>query len=214
MVEQPSLQAPNTKLTRTVFFRSPASPGPSTHQRMCFTRVLQGHIALATVVFPRGTTGYQLDLLARTPLWKSGLDYRHGTGHGVGSFLNVHEGPHGISFRKSVVDHGLYAGAVVTNEPGVYLEDLDVGIRIESVLVVRKADTQFQFGGTQFFCFDTITVAPLQLELIDFALLSEIEAQWVRAYNQQVVDTLSHHIDQQDVIQWLHHHTGLVQNSK
>lgn len=201
-----------TDVTRTVFFRSPASPGPSTHQRMCFTRVLQGHIALATAVFPRGTTGYQLDLLARTPLWKSGLDYRHGTGHGVGSFLNVHEGPHGISQRLGSTAVPLQEGMVVTNEPGYY-EEGAFGIRIESVLVVRKADTQFQFGGTQFFCFDTITVAPLQLELIDFALLSEIEAQWVRAYNQQVVDTLSHHIDQQDVIQWLHHHTGLVQNS-
>jgi Xaa-Pro aminopeptidase len=103
-------------VTRTVHL------GASTeHQRRCFTRVLQSHIALDTAVFPAGTTGYQLDCIARMPLWKTGLDYRHGTGHGVGAYLNVHEGPQGLSLmRKSCDECGLQVGMTLSNEPGYY----------------------------------------------------------------------------------------------
>jgi Xaa-Pro aminopeptidase len=119
-----------TDITRTVHFGV-----PSERERRCYTRVLQGHIDLGAAVFPSGTTGYVLDVLARMPLYYDGLDYRHGTGHGVGAFLNVHEGPHAISFREGARKQPLLPGMLVTNEPGYY-EDGQFGIRIENVLEV------------------------------------------------------------------------------
>ena len=113
-----------------------------------YTRVLQGHIDLGLAVFPKGTTGGALDILARLPLFADGLDYRHGTGHGVGAYLNVHEGPHGISFREGSRKHSLAPGMLVTDEPGYY-EDGAFGIRIENVLEVVKANTKHSFGGTE-----------------------------------------------------------------
>ncbi|CEG83399.1 Putative Aminopeptidase P [Rhizopus microsporus] len=118
-----------TDVTRTYLF----SGEPSLFQKRAFTRVLQAHIAIDQAIFPEGVTGYQLDSVARQPLWKDGLDFRHGVGHGVGAYLNVHEGPHGIGSRKAYDQVPLQAGMIVTNEPGYY-KDRQFGIRIENVL--------------------------------------------------------------------------------
>ena len=171
-----------TDVTRTVKFGPPTD-----YERECFTRVLKGHIALASAVFPPGTSGPFLDCLARGSLWRAGLDYRHGTGHGVGAFLNVHEGPHGISStrrKNSVMETGLEPGMVVTNEPGYY-EEGKFGIRIENVMVVRKAETAYHFGGTQFYTFDTISLVPLQKALIDTSLLTAAEREWINDFHRQ-----------------------------
>jgi Xaa-Pro aminopeptidase len=118
-----------TDITRTFHFGTPTD-----HERRCFTRVLQGHIAIASAVFPSGTHGHSIDAFARQFLWMDGLDYEHGTGHGVGAFLNVHEGPHGIS--KQTRAQGIIPGMIVSNEPGYY-EEGKFGIRIESLVVAR-----------------------------------------------------------------------------
>ncbi|XP_015747248.1 PREDICTED: xaa-Pro aminopeptidase 1-like, partial [Acropora digitifera] len=125
-----------TDVTRTWHFGSPTK-----WQRECFTRVLKGHIALARAVFPNKTTGHRLDTLARMALWDTGLDYLHGTGHGIGSFLNVHEGPQSISYRSRENEASLEAGMMVTDEPGYY-EDGAFGIRIESVLLVKPIELE------------------------------------------------------------------------
>lgn len=113
---------------------------PTDEEKDAFTRVLKGHIQLDMLVFPANTSGLLIDCIARSALWKSGLDYRHGTGHGVGSFLNVHEGPHSISFRISSNLAGLKESMTVTNEPGFY-KDGAFGIRIENVLIIKKVNT-------------------------------------------------------------------------
>jgi Xaa-Pro aminopeptidase len=188
-----------TDITRTVHFGTATD-----HERHCFTRVLQGHIALDRAVFPAGTNGYQLDLLARAPLWRSGLDYRHGTGHGVGAFLNVHEGPHGISFRQSNLSVALQPGMTVTNEPGYY-EDGGFGIRIEDVMLVAEADTPHRFGGTQFLRFENITWAPIQTSLVDADLMSPEELQWLNDYNNASIERLSPLLDDA-AINWMRQH--------
>ncbi|RKP12010.1 putative aminopeptidase P, cytoplasmic [Piptocephalis cylindrospora] len=170
-----------TDVTRTLHFGTPTD-----RERRCFTRVLQGHISLDRAIFPPGTTGYSLDVLARAPLWKDGLDYRHGTGHGVGSFLNVHEGPQGIGFRPSLNEVALLPGMSVTNEPGYY-EDGAFGIRIESVLLVQEVETPTRFGhaGQSYLGFENITWVPIQRSLILPDLLSPEEKLWVDNYNQE-----------------------------
>lgn len=144
-----------TDVTRTVHFGA-----PSPWQRQCFTRVLQGHIALDTAVFPENLPGFALDAFARRSLWASGLDYRHGTGHGVGAALNVHEGPQGISPRFGNLT-GLQPSMVVSNEPGYY-EDGAFGIRIENLQVIVDAKTANRFGGTTFLGFERLTLVPIQ----------------------------------------------------
>ncbi|KAH9314181.1 hypothetical protein KI387_022808, partial [Taxus chinensis] len=140
-----------TDITRTVHFGK-----PSAHEKACYTAVLKGHIALDSAVFPNGTTGHALDILARAPLWKKGLDYRHGTGHGVGSYLNVHEGPHLISFKPHARNVALQASMTVTDEPGYY-EDGNFGIRLENVLIIKHADTNFNFGEKGYLAFEPVT---------------------------------------------------------
>lgn len=166
-----------TDVTRTVHFGTPTA-----HEIECFTRVLQGHIDLATAVFPAGTSGYQLDLLARSWLWRAGLDYNHGTGHGVGAYLNVHEGPHGISsyVRSDAVK--FEEGFTITNEPGYY-EDGNFGIRHENVLVVVKAKTDHSFGGKEFLAMESITFVPFQRNCIDKSLLTQPQIDWIDAYH-------------------------------
>ncbi|BBH06565.1 Metallopeptidase M24 family protein [Prunus dulcis] len=154
-----------TDITRTVHFGEPPS-----RQKECFTRVLQGHIALDQAVFPENTPGFVLDAFARSSLWKIGLDYRHGTGHGVGAALNVHEGPQGISFRFGNMTP-LQKGMIVSNEPGYY-EDHAFGIRIENLLVVKEVDTPNRFGGIGYLGFEKLTFVPIQAKLIDLSLLS------------------------------------------
>jgi len=174
-----------TDVTRTLHFGTPTS-----EQRRCFTRVLQGHIAIDTAVFPNGTTGYIIDTWARRYLWKEGLDYRHGTGHGVGHFLNVHEGPQGIGTRIAYNSTQLKPGMTVSNEPGYYA-DGDYGIRIENVVVVREAQTPNNFGNKGFLGFEHVTMAPIGRNLIDVSLLSGEERAWVDAYHSEVWEKVS-----------------------
>lgn len=166
-----------TDITRTLHFGE-----PTPWERQCFTRVLQGHIALATAVFPKGTTGHSLDTLARTGLWRGGLDYRHGTGHGVGSFLNVHEGPEGIASRPRAYVGGMQPSMTMTDEPGYY-EDGAFGIRIESVLVAKRADFDRTFGNVEFLDFEVLTCAPIQTKLVDPTLLAPSELAFLNHYN-------------------------------
>lgn len=174
-----------TDITRTVHMGEPTA-----HERACFTRVLQGHIAIATAVFPEGTTGHSIDSFARAALWKAGLDFMHGTGHGVGAYLNVHEGPQGIGLRPRPYTGGFREGMTMTDEPGYY-EEGAFGIRIESVLVVSKAETEHQFGGRQFLGFTNITLVPIQTKMVDAALLSDDELRWLNDYNAMCLEQVA-----------------------
>jgi len=168
-----------TDVTRTYHFGTPTA-----REKRCFTRVLQGHIAIDTAVFPKGTTGYLLDPFARAALWADGLDFRHGTGHGVGAFLNVHEGPHGIGTRIGFNDAPLQAGMTVTDEPGYY-EDGKFGIRIENVLLVKEAQTPNNFGNRGYLGFEHVTLVPIGHNLIDLDLLSPAEKKWLNDYHTE-----------------------------
>jgi Xaa-Pro aminopeptidase len=161
-----------TDVTRTLLRGEPTNKF-----KQHFTYVLKGHIALAQAIFPAGTTGHQLDILARQYLWQNGLDYAHGTGHGVGYYLCVHEGPQSISTRAN--DVALQAGMVISNEPGYYAEG-KYGIRIESlVLVVEK----MRSDGLQYLGFETLTKVPINEKLVDFTIMSEAEVAWLHDYN-------------------------------
>jgi Xaa-Pro aminopeptidase len=166
-----------TDVTRTI------ATGPAHARHIeCYTAVLRGHVGLAMQTFPTGTRGTSLDVLARAPLWEAGLDYRHGTGHGVGSFLNVHEGPHAITFRKVAHESPLEPGMLVTVEPGYY-EDGAFGIRIENVMVVERATLKNDFGGVGWLRLRPITLVPLEPRLIDVAALSNAERKWINDYH-------------------------------
>ncbi|MES2146609.1 MAG: M24B family metallopeptidase, partial [Pseudomonadota bacterium] len=171
-----------TDITRTVPIGE-----PNAEMRDRFTRVLQGHIAIATAIFPKGVRGSQLDSFARRPLWEAGLDYAHGTGHGVGSFLSVHEGPQRISpvgSSQAGGDEPLVAGMILSNEPGYYKAH-EYGIRIENlVLVVERpvAGAEKETLG-----FETLTFAPIDRRLVEVAMLSEKERAWLNDYHAEVL---------------------------
>lgn len=173
-----------TDITRTVHFGT-----PSARQKECFTRVLQGHIGVDTAVFPENTPGFVLDAFARASLWKIGLDYRHGTGHGVGAALNVHEGPQSVSARFGNMT-GLVSGMIVSNEPGYY-EDRAFGIRIENLLIVREEDTANRFGGVTFLGFERLTFLPIQAKMLDLELMSDQEIKWLNDYHAEVWNKVS-----------------------
>jgi Xaa-Pro aminopeptidase len=162
-----------TDVTRTI-----AIGKPSKEMIENFTRVLKGHIAIARAKFPIGTTGAQLDALARNHLWQAGLNYDHGTGHGVGSFLSVHECPCGISRS---VHQQLLPGMILSNEPGFYAEG-KYGIRIENLMLVEKFDEKF-------LCFKTLTLAPIDSKLIDFEMLTKPEKKWLEDYHERILET-------------------------
>ncbi|MGD9766495.1 MAG: aminopeptidase P family protein [Pseudolabrys sp.] len=174
-----------TDVTRTI-----AVGAPSAEMRDRFTRVLRGHIAIATAVFPRGTTGAQLDTLARLPLWQAGLDFDHGTGHGVGSYLSVHEGPARISKLGTVP---LERGMILSNEPGYYKTGA-YGIRIENLVLV-VAGPQPAGAEKTLDAFETLTLAPIDRRLIDPSMLSAAERGWIDRYHARVRDTLSPLVD-------------------
>ena len=161
-----------TDVTRTI-----ALGTPTAEMRERFTRVLKGHIALASARFPRGTSGSQLDVLARQFLWQAGLDYDHGTGHGVGSYLSVHEGPQRISKVPSRA--GLEPGMILSNEPGCYIEGA-YGIRIENLMAVRDSAVKPMLE------FETLTLVPIDRALIDPALLDAVDSGWLDAYHRRV----------------------------
>jgi len=160
---------------------------PTDEMRDRFTRVLKGHIALAAMKFPAGTTGHQLDAMARKPLWDAGLDYDHGTGHGVGSYLGVHEGPQRIA--KAPNDQALKPGMIVSNEPGFYKEGA-FGIRIENLIVVTPPKP-VSGGEREMMEFETITLAPINLDLIMADLLTDQERRWLNDYHARVRKTLA-----------------------
>jgi len=169
-----------TDVTRTM-----ALGEPTPEMRRHFTLVLKGHIALGRARFPKGTAGAQLDALARAPLWDAGLDYDHGTGHGVGSYLSVHEGPQRI-FRNGAAP--LEPGMIVSNEPGYYKTGA-YGIRIENLVLVREAE----IPGSErpMLEFETLTLAPIDRNLIDVAMLTPVERHWVDQYHARVYATLA-----------------------
>ena len=144
---------------------------------------------LETCTFPEGTTGFQLDAIARYQIWKSGLDYRHGTGHGVGSFLNVHEGPHCITFRISANDVPLKPGMTVTNEPGYY-EDNDFGIRIENIMLVKEVKGLKNFGDKKYFGFENITMVPIDIRLLDMDLLSQDDIKYINTFHKKCLELI------------------------
>jgi Xaa-Pro aminopeptidase len=180
-----------TDVTRTI-----AVGEPSAEMRDRFTRVLRGHIAIARAVFPDGTTGAQLDTLARQFLWQAGIDFEHGTGHGVGSYLSVHEGPARISKLGTTP---LKRGMILSNEPGYYKTD-GYGIRIENLELVTAAD----IAGAEkpMNAFETLTLAPIDRRLIDIAMLSEAERYWLNDYHARVNREVRASLDETDK-RWL-----------
>jgi Xaa-Pro aminopeptidase len=170
-----------TDVTRTL---AVGTPTPEMRDR--FTRVLKGHIAVATALFPTGTRGIQLDTLARQYLWEVGLDYAHGTGHGVGSFLAVHEGPQRITLpgsSQSGGDEPLAEGMILSDEPGYYKTG-EYGIRVENLVLVVKVDVPG--AEKEMLGFETLTLAPIDLALVDVAMLSAKERDWLNAYHARV----------------------------
>ena len=177
-----------TDVTRTVWI-GPGEPSAEVKDR--FTRVLKGHICLATQTFPVGTSGSQLDTLARQFLWQAGLDYAHGTGHGVGSFLAVHEGPQRIAKARggqAGTEQELFAGMILSNEPGYYKTG-EYGIRIENLVLVEKREIPGAEG--EWLGFETLTLAPIDRALVDRSLLSEAEVAWWNAYHAHVRKVLA-----------------------
>ena len=176
-----------TDITRTIPL------GPLTdEQKRVYTLVLKGHIQIELCKFPSGASGTQLDILAREALWREGLNYLHGTGHGVGSFLNVHEGPHQI--RMEWKPAPLVAGMTVTDEPGIYLAG-KFGVRIENTLLVTPYK-ETEFG--QFLQFDSLTLCPIDTSPIIVDMLLPEEISWLNTYHQRVFDTLSPHLTQEE----------------
>jgi Xaa-Pro aminopeptidase len=188
-----------TDVTRTIMVGEPTA-----EMRDRFTLVLKGHIALATARFPEGTIGMQLDSFARRPLWEAGLDYDHGTGHGVGSYLSVHEGPQNIS--KKPVMQALKPGMVCSNEPGFYKTGA-FGIRIENLVVVTEPE---DLGGERkMMGFETITLAPIDLNLVESSLLTDAERGWLNIYHARVRDTIGPLVDD-ETRKWLDRATRAI----
>jgi len=179
-------RAGTTDITRTI-----AIGTPSPEMRDRFTRVLKGHIALASARFPVGTTGSQLDVLARHALWQVGLDYDHGTGHGVGAYLSVHEGPHRISKMPNSV--ALQPGMIVSNEPGYYKTGA-YGIRIENLVAVKEVE--IAGADRRYLEFETLTLAPIDLACVETGLLTDAERQWLNAYHQRVRESVGPDVDE------------------
>ncbi|KAF2637659.1 putative Xaa-Pro aminopeptidase P [Massarina eburnea CBS 473.64] len=171
-----------TDTTRTLHFGE-----PSEIEKTAYTLVLKGNIALERVKFPKGTTGFALDVTARQFLWAEGLDYRHGTGHGVGSFLNVHEGPIGIGTRVQFSEVPLSVGNVISDEPGYY-EDGKFGIRIENMIMVKEVETKHKFGDKPYLGFEHVTLTPHCRKLVDMSLLNEDEKNFINSYHKEVWD--------------------------
>jgi Xaa-Pro aminopeptidase len=188
-----------TDITRTVVVGA-----STTDLRERFTRVLRGHIAIARAVFPEGTTGAQLDPFARQHLWEAGLDFDHGTGHGVGSYLSVHEGPARISKVGTVA---LKRGMILSNEPGYYMRGA-YGIRIENLVLVVEAAAVAN-AERPLNAFETLSLAPIDLRLVSPAMLTSAEIAWVNTYHARLREALSPHIDAQTQ-SWLERATGPI----
>ena len=188
-----------TDITRTFYFGS-----PTIKQRRDYTLVLKAVIRLTQTRFMKGSTGANLDIMARGVLWQHGIDYKCGTGHGVGICLNVHEGPQNFSQSHREVE--LKPGMVITNEPGVYREG-EYGVRIENIMKVVEVE-QNEFG--TFYGFETITLAPIATSMLDVTLLSQDEVDWLNHYHTQVYKALSPSLDAHDKT-WLQGATQMVE---
>lgn len=187
-----------TDITRTV------AVGPLTEQmKKDYTLVLKGHIAIATAIYPQGTRGSQLDILARKALWNEGLNYLHGTGHGIGHFLNVHEGPQNIRLNENPTT--LQIGMVTSNEPGLY-RDGEYGIRLENLVATKKEMTT-NFG--DFYSFETLTLCPFDTRPIVKELLTKEEVEWFNKYHKMVFDELSPLLDTNEK-EWLKNKTHAI----
>ena len=190
-----------TDITRTI-----CTGTPTAQQKRDFTLVMKGHIALATAIFPSGTTGHQLDVLARHFLWNEGLNYLHGTGHGVGHFLNVHEGPQSI--RLNHVPTPLKPGMITSNEPGLYRENVH-GIRCENLVLCVPAMESEEFG--RFLRFETLTLCPFDISLFDTSIMTQPEIDWVNNYHDRVREALAPQLDKPAEQEWLRAHTAHIE---
>ncbi|KAF8453789.1 putative Xaa-Pro aminopeptidase P [Terfezia claveryi] len=196
-----------TDTTRTLHFGEPTEM-----EKKAYTLVLKGHIALSRAIFPKSTTGIALDVLARQFLWAEGLNYRHGTGHGVGSFLNVHEGPIGIGTRPQYAEVSLAAGNVISNEPGYY-EDGAFGIRIENVVAVKETETKHKFDDRPYFAFENLTMVPMCKKLTDIGRLTTDEKQWLNAYHKDVYDKTKVFLEKNpQAMEWLERETAEIKD--
>ena len=188
-----------TDVTRTIWV---GPDQPTSEMKDRFTRVLKGHIAIALATFPEGTRGAQLDSLARAPLWQAGLDYAHGTGHGVGSFLAVHEGPQRIAKftgSQAGTDEPLLPGMIISNEPGYYKAG-EYGIRIENLVLVEGREIKGAEG--RYFGFENLTWAPIDKTLVDTSLLNRDELRWWNEYHSKVLEIVGPQLEG-DALAWV-----------
>jgi Xaa-Pro aminopeptidase len=183
-----------TDITRTLVVGDAGA-----EEKACYTRVLQGMIAISRLRFPKGLAGMHLDAFARRPLWEAGLDYDHGTGHGVGTYLCVHEGPQRLSRISGVP---LQEGMILSNEPGYYREGA-FGIRIENLIVVQPAAELAGADDREMLEFETLTWVPIETRLIEPALLTEAERSWINDYHAQVRNKVAPRLDEATAM-WLH----------
>ncbi|MBD2842996.1 aminopeptidase P family protein [Erythrobacter rubeus] len=198
--------AGTTDITRTVWINSAdGAAQPTAEMKDRFTRVLKGHIQIDQLIFPQGTNGGQIDALARQYLWEAGVDYAHGTGHGVGSFLGVHEGPQRIakpSGGQAGTSQELFAGMICSNEPGYYKAG-EYGIRIENLVLIVEQDIDGAEG--RYLGFEPLTFVPLDRTLIEKGLLTEEEIAWVDSYHEKVRALIAPQLDGEDLA-WLERH--------
>jgi len=183
----------STDITRTVHLGKPTA-----FQKETYTLVLQGAIGLANVKFPAGTYGRNIDVLARKALWDRGLGYKHGTGHGIGSFLSIHEGPSGIGTGRSPAsDVTLQAGMVFSDEPGYY-KNGEFGIRLETAIAVQPVELKYHnMKFKTFYGFEVLTLVPFDRNLINVEMLSQSELDWLNSYNKKIRDVMGKEIKSQ-----------------
>jgi Xaa-Pro aminopeptidase len=199
--------AGTTDITRTVWINTPEGSQPTAEMKDRFTRVLKGHIQIDRAVFPQGTNGGQLDVLARQYLWEAGVDYAHGTGHGVGSFLAVHEGPQRIAKPTSGqagTSAELHEGMILSNEPGYYKAGA-FGIRIENLVLTVERTIEGAEG--RYLGFDCLTWVPIDRRLIEKSLLTQSEVEWLDAYHARVREILSPQLEGEDLA-WVERETS------
>ncbi|XP_038047245.1 xaa-Pro aminopeptidase 1-like [Patiria miniata] len=194
-----------TDITRTFHFGD-----PKTKTKEAYTRVLMGHIDLVTSHFRTNVYGRSLDAIARNPLWSNGLDYRHGTGHGIGSFLNVHEGPARISLGYVSSEKPIEIGMFFSDEPGYY-EDYDFGIRIENVMMSVAAQTDYQFYTYKYMTFEMISLVPFEPNLIDFNLMTPKQLTYYNAYNKRIRDEVGPLLKTDRARDWMNKKTAPVE---
>lgn len=177
-----------TDVTRTFHFGIPTQ-----YEKECYTRVLMGHIDLARLQWPSGVYGREIDAVARRHLWDVGLRYRHGTGHGIGAYLSVHEGPGAIAYRRNEydLDSPLKENHFYSDEPGYY-EAGKFGIRLENIMYVKNAtDIEYYFPGAKFLEFETITLVPYEPKLIVYELMTDLQIGWLNKYLKKTWTTIS-----------------------